>query len=66
VLDQSLGTKDYLCGRLTIADFALASYAALTENCGLDLRPYPRAKAWRDRMSARESMSKTFAAARAA
>jgi len=66
VLDQSLGTKEYVCGRLTIADFALATYAALTESCGLDLQPYPRAKTWRDRMSARESLRKTFATARVA
>jgi glutathione S-transferase len=65
-LEQALGTKEYVCGRLTIADFALATYAALTENCGLDMGPYPKAKAWRDRMSARESLKKTFAAARAA
>jgi len=65
-LEQSLGSKEFLCGRLTIADFALATYAALTESCGLDFQPYPRAKAWRDRMSARESLRKTFASARAA
>jgi glutathione S-transferase len=66
VLDQSLGTKECVCGRLTIADFALATYAALSDSCGLDMRSYPNAKAWRDRMSARESLKKTFAMARAA
>ncbi len=66
VLEESLGTKEYLCGRLTIADFALATYAALTSSCGLDLQRYPRAKAWSDRMSARDSLKKTFASARAA
>lgn len=65
-LELSLGNKEYVCGRLTIADFALGTYAALTESCGLDFEPYPRAKAWRDRMSARESLKKTFATARAA
>jgi glutathione S-transferase len=66
VLEQSLGTKEYLCGRLTIADFALAPYAALTASCGLDLEPYPKAKAWLGRMAARDSMKKTLAAARGA
>ena len=66
VLEQSLGTKEYLCGRLTIADFALAPYAALTASCGLDFDPYPQAKAWLGRMLARESMKKTLAAARGA
>jgi glutathione S-transferase len=64
VLEQSLGTKEYVCGRLSVADFALAPYAALTGSCGLDLAPYPRALAWLGRMTARESMKKTLAAAR--
>jgi glutathione S-transferase len=66
VLEQSLGTKEYLCGRLTIADFALAPYAALTASCGLDFEPYPNAKAWLGRMVARDSMKKTLDAARGA
>jgi glutathione S-transferase len=65
-LEQSLGSKEYLCGRLTIADFALATYAALTDSCGLDFQAFPRARAWRDRMNARDSLRQTFATARAA
>jgi glutathione S-transferase len=63
VLEQSLGTKEYVCGRLTIADFNMAPYAALTASCGLDFGPYPHAKAWLGRMLARDSMKKTLAAA---
>ena len=66
VLEQSLGTKEYVCGRLTIADFDLAPYAALTASCGLDFEPYPKAKAWLGRMTARDSMKKTLAYARGA
>jgi glutathione S-transferase len=66
VLEQSLGDREYVCGRLTIADFALAPYAALTASCGLDFGPYPKAKAWLGRMTARDSMKKTVAAAREA
>jgi glutathione S-transferase len=66
VLEQSLGTKEYVCGRLTIADFALAPYAALAASCGLDFEPYPKAKAWLGRMAAKDSMKKTLAAAREA
>jgi glutathione S-transferase len=66
VLEQSLGSKEYVCGRLSIADFALAPYAALTASCGLDFEPYPKAKAWLGRMLARDSMKKTLAAARGA
>jgi glutathione S-transferase len=66
VLEQSLGAKEYVCGRLTIADFDLAPYAALAETCGLDFEPYPKAKAWLERMTARESVKATLAAARGA
>ncbi|AKV00347.1 putative glutathione S-transferase-like protein [Labilithrix luteola] len=66
VLDQSLGGKEYLCGRLTIADFDLTPYAALTAGCGLDFGPYPKAKAWLQRMTSRESVKKTLDAAREA
>jgi glutathione S-transferase len=66
VLDQSLGSKEYLCGRLTIADFALIPSAALTESCGLDFGPYPNAKRWLERMLARDSVRTTLAAARGA
>lgn len=64
VLEQSLGTKEYVCGRLTIADFALAPSAALTANCGLTFEAYPKTKAWLERMISRDSMKKTLAAAR--
>jgi len=64
VLEQSLGTKEYVCGPLTIADFDLAPYATLAASCGLDFEPYPKAKAWLGRMTARDSMKKTLAAAR--
>jgi glutathione S-transferase len=66
VFEQSLGTKEYVCGRLTIADFALAPYTALTASCGLDLGAYPKASAWLERMLARDSMKRTVAAARGA
>lgn len=66
VLDQSLGNKEYLCGRLTIADFDLTPYAALTASCGLDFEGYPNAKAWLQRMVSRESVKKTLDAARGA
>lgn len=66
VLEQSLGTKEYVCGRLTIADFAMTPYVAITASCGLDLGPYPKVSAWLERMLARDSMKKTMAAARGA
>jgi glutathione S-transferase len=66
VLDESLAGKEYVCGRITIADFAMATYAALCESCGLDLSPYPNARTWLGRMLSRESMRRTLADARGA
>lgn len=66
VLEQSLGTKEYLCGRLTIADFAVVPSAALSASCGLDFDPFPKAKAWLGRMTQRDSVKQTLTAARGA
>lgn len=66
VLDRALAGREYLCGKLTIADFCLAPHISLTESCGLDLSSYPNAYAWRERMVARDSLRKTFAAAHGA
>jgi glutathione S-transferase len=66
VLDQELSSRAYVCGRLTIADFSLATYASLTASCGLDFSPYAKASAWLERMVQRESMRKMFAQARGA
>lgn len=66
VLDESLAGKEFLCGRLTIADFSIATYAANTESCGLDFEPYPNARKWLGRMLARESIRTTLASARGA
>ncbi len=66
VLEQNLGTKEYVCGRLTIADFDLAPYGALAADCGLGFDQFPKARAWLGRMTARDSMKRTLAAAREA
>lgn len=66
VLEVSLQQREYLCGSLTIADFALIPHALLLEDCGLDLTPYPHALAWRERMAARPSVRRMLAEARAA
>lgn len=66
VLDRSLEGKEYLCGALTIADFASVTYTALCESCGLGLAPYRNVQRWLQRMLERESMVRTLAAAREA
>lgn len=66
VLEQQLCRSEYVAGPLTIADFALAPYAALAIDSGLDLARYPALRAWLARMTARDSLARTFAAARGA
>ncbi len=66
LLDEWLSHREYLCGALTIADFAVISYAVRAEDCGLVVAPYRNLVAWRDRMVARPSLRHTLAEANAA
>lgn len=66
VLDAALTDRPYLCGELTIADFAIVTYAARCDSCGLDLRRHRAATAWLERMLERDSVRGTLAEARAA
>ena len=65
LLDGALGSRDYLAGTLSLADFALASHYSLAPMCGLPLTAYPRVEAWLDRMLARDSMKRALADAQA-
>jgi glutathione S-transferase len=65
VLESSLGTKEYVGGRLSIADFVLASVFSLAEPVGLDTKPFPKVHAWLGRMLSRDSMRRTLNDARA-
>ena len=56
VLDRSLAKKEYVAGRLSIADFALASHYSIAESAGLDVTPFEHVHAWLGRMLARDSM----------
>lgn len=66
VIDRELQGKDFLCGRLTVADFANVTYTALCENAGLPLAPYRNVQRWLGRMLERDSMQRTLSAAREA
>lgn len=66
VLDACLEGREYLCGALTIADFAAIPQAALLDACGLDVGPYRNVAAWRSRMLARPSVRRMLAEVRAA
>lgn len=60
VLEQSLKGREYLAGRLSIADFSLIPFAALMTPCGVSLDPYPNVKAWVGRMLARPSVKRAL------
>jgi glutathione S-transferase len=66
VLDSSLGSREYLAGRLSLADFALAAHYSLAGMAGLDVTPYATVSAWLSRVLARPSMRRALADAQAA
>jgi glutathione S-transferase len=65
VLEASLGTREYVAGRLSIADFVLASVFTGGATVGLETAPLPRVDAWLGRMLARDSMKRAVADAQA-
>ena len=66
VLDASLGNKEYVAGRLSVADFVLASVYSLAATVGLETAPFPRVNGWLGRVLARDSMKRVLADAQAA
>jgi glutathione S-transferase len=65
ILDASLGGKEYVAGRLSVADFALAAVYSIASACGLDFTQYEKLGAWLDRLLARDSMQRALADAAA-
>ena len=51
ILDQQVRGRDFVCGRLSVADFAIAAYTLTKLGRGLDYSEVPDAAAWRDRVS---------------
>ncbi|MGH6748169.1 MAG: glutathione S-transferase C-terminal domain-containing protein, partial [Methyloceanibacter sp.] len=52
-LEAHLTKRDWLAlGRPTIADIACMPYVALSHEGGVSLQPYPRVRAWIDRIKA--------------
>lgn len=66
VLDKALEGKEFLTGRLSVADFAIVALLTIHELAGLDLASYPALQAWYGRMVARESVRRGLADANAA
>jgi glutathione S-transferase len=46
ILDNELEMRDWLTGRLTLADIALYAYVARAPEGGIDLTDYPHVQAW--------------------
>ncbi len=60
VLEKTLASKEFLCGKLTLADFSLVSALHLRAPMGVDLEAFPNVKAWVARMESRESVRKSL------
>lgn len=58
-LDEQLAGKEFLLGRFTMADVALAPTLSAAPMLGIDLAKTPNVAAWFGRMTARESWKKT-------
>jgi glutathione S-transferase len=65
VLDGELEGREYVAGRLSLADFALAAHYSLAATSGLDVAPYPRVNAWLAMILSRQSMRRALADAQA-
>jgi glutathione S-transferase len=60
VLEKTLAGKEFLCGKLSLADFSLVSSLLLRTPMGVDLEAFPHVKAWVARMESRESVRKSL------
>jgi glutathione S-transferase len=69
VLDASLAgagdDKPFVAGRLSVADFVLASVFSIGVTVGLETAPFPRVHKWLGRVLARPSMQRALAEAQA-
>lgn len=60
VLERTLAGQEFICGRLTLADFSLVSSLLLRTMMGVELEAFPNVKAWVARMESRESVRKSL------
>jgi glutathione S-transferase len=59
ILEQQLADKEYVCGKLSIADFAIAAYTVTKLGSKLDYSELPNVGAWRERMLALKGFVET-------
>lgn len=64
VLNKQLEGKNFICGDLSIADFACWPWIVPYERQGQKLEDFPNLKAWFERMKARPAVAKGFAVGR--
>jgi glutathione S-transferase len=60
VLEKQLAGQDFICGQLSIADFAAWPWVVPWKNQGIILDEFPNLKAWFERVGARESVQAGF------
>ena len=65
ILDGALADREFVAGRLTLADFALAAHYSLAAAAGLDIPPHRRVESWLARVSGRDSMKRALSDAQA-
>jgi len=65
VLNTGLKGKDWICGALSVADFALASTFMYRQPAGISLDAVPNVAAWIERLEARQSWQDAFAPVKA-
>lgn len=61
VLKTGLAGKDWVAGKLSLADFALASTFGAREEAGISLADFPNIQGWIDRLESRASWQEAFA-----
>ncbi len=59
VLDKQLQDRDYICGDLSVADFAVAAYTLTKLGRKMDYSDVPNVAAWRDRVAALKGFVET-------
>lgn len=59
-LEKALEGREYITGRLSIADFSLVSLLNMRKLMGVDLSGFPHVHQWVERMEARESVRRSL------
>ncbi len=59
-LDTQLAGQDFICGQLSIADFASWPWVVPGKNQGIVLQDFPNLKAWLEKVVAIENLQEGF------